>query len=173
MNVIEAIKQRRSIRVFTDDGVSDAQVQVLVEAANAAPSAGNKQAYHIVVIQNDEVKTRIAHEAAGQPFIATAQVVLVFCAEPELNREKYAERGLHLYCLQDVAAAVENVLLTAVELGLGACWCGGFDEEKAAEILQLPQGRRPVSIVPVGHPAAVQPRPQPGRRDLVDLVTYL
>jgi nitroreductase len=172
MQVTEAIKRRRSVRIFTDDGVTSEQVQTLVEAANAAPSAGNKQAWHLVVVQNPELKSRIAEEAAGQPFIATAPVVLVFCVEPELNRERYAERGLHLYCIQDAAAAIENVLLTAVELGLGSCWCGGFDESKASEILNLPDGRRPVAIVPIGHAAAELP-PKPGRRSLDQMVTYL
>lgn len=171
MNVIEAIGRRRSVRIFTDDGVTDQQVQALVVAANAAPSAGNKQAYHVAVVRNQVLKNRIAHDGAGQPFIATAPVVLVVCVEPELNRQKYAERGLHLYCIQDASAAIENMLLTAVELGLGTCWCGGFDEGEVARILELPPGRRPISLVPVGHAAAELP-PQPGRRDLAELVTY-
>lgn len=171
MRVTEAIKQRRSVRVFTDDAVSARDIDALVAAAQAAPSAGNRQAWHLVVIRDAELRHRIATEAANQPFIATAPVVLVFCVEPELNRDRYAERGLHLYCIQDAAAAIENVLLTATELGLGTCWCGGFDEAKAAEILELPDARRPVAIVPVGHAAADLP-PQPGRRDLNQLVTY-
>lgn len=173
MDVSEAVQLRRSIREFlADDNVADADVQALVEAARAAPSAGNRMAWHLYVIRDDELRARLATESANQPFIGTAPVVFVFTAEPELNQDRYGQRGLELYCLQDVAAAVENVLLVATELGLGACWCGGFDEAKATEILRLPEGSRPVAIVPIGKPRDDLPDPRP-RRSIKELVTYL
>jgi nitroreductase len=172
VDVIDAVRQRRSIRAFTSDDVSSDDVNTLVAAAGAAPSAGNRQAYHLYVVRDAELRDQLAIEAAGQPFIATAPVVFVFCAEPVLNAERYGERGRDLYALQDVAAAVENVLLTATELGHGACWCGGFDEAVATRILDLPAARRPVAIVPIAHPAADLP-PMRAHRPLAELTTYL
>lgn len=172
MNLLELARTRRSTRAFTSDPVTDADVQTMIDAAIAAPSAGNRQAWHLYVVRNRAILERLAHESAKQPFIGTASVAFVFCAEPGRNQDRYAERGRDLYCLQDAAAAIQNVLLAATDLGLGSCWCGGFDEAKATEILALPATRRPVAIVPIGHPAPDQPQ-QPGRRDVTDVVDYL
>jgi len=169
---LDLARARRSVRAFTDAAVPDKDVQTLIAAAIAAPSAGNRQAWHLYVVRNREILQQLAHEAAGQPFIADVPVAFVFCLQPDLNKDRYAERGRDLYCIQDSAAAIQNVLLAATDLGLGTCWCGGFNEAKAAEILGLPANRRPVAIVPIGHPAAEQD-PQPGRRDVADVVDFL
>jgi len=172
MSLLELARTRRSTRAFTPDPVADGAVQTMIAAAIAAPSAGNRQAWHLYVVRNRQLLARLANEAAQQPFIATAQLAFVFCAEPGLNRDRYADRGRDLYALQDAAAAIQNLLLAATELGLGSCWCGGFDEAQATAILHLPEGRRPVAIVPIGYPAASQPA-QPGRREVADVVDYL
>ena len=78
--------------------------------------------------------------------------MVVFCAN--LDRiAHYGRRGRELYCLQDVAASIENFMLYLTSKGVGSVWVGAFDEQKAAEALSIPPGARPVAIVPVGHPA--------------------
>jgi nitroreductase len=91
--------------------------------------------------------------AWGQLFVSQAPVVLVVCAEPDRSAIRYRERGAELYCLQDTAAAAENILLAATALGLGGCWVGAFDEEEASLALNLPENLRPVAIIPVGYPS--------------------
>jgi nitroreductase len=76
--------------------------------------------------------------------------VFVVCAEPERSAARYKDRGRDLYCYQDTAAAVENLLVAAEMLGYGACWVGAFDEEVARKALEIPKHLRPVAMVPVG-----------------------
>jgi len=164
MRIPEVIKRRRSIRAFSDRNLSDDEVKLLVEAACRAPSAGNRQPWEFVVVRDEENRRRLAEAAYGQSFIAEAPVVFVVCADPNRSASRYGRRGVELYCLQDTAAAVQNLLLTAAHNGLGSCWIGAFDEEKTAEAIGAPEGVRPVAIVPVGCPAE-SPPPRP-RRDL-------
>jgi nitroreductase len=150
----QVLAGRRSIRAFErSENVSDEQVQQLLQAAIAAPSAGNMQPWFFYVVRDLDVRRRLAQAAWGQGFVAEAPVAIVVCAEPERSARRYGDRGRELYCLQDTAAATANILLTAVALGLGACWVGAFDEETAAQALNLPPTQRPVAILPIGYPA--------------------
>ena len=79
-------------------------------------------------------------------------------------------RGKTLYCLQDTAAAIQNIHLAAYSLGLGTCWVGAFKEEEARQVLKIPQGIRPVAIIPVGYPAE-SPQPR-SRRPINQIVHY-
>ena len=163
MRIPEMIRERRSVRAFTGRDVSEEDVELLVEAACWAPSAGNRQPWEFVVVRDEEVKRGLVEAAGGQSFIAEAPVVFVVCADPGRSASRYGRRGADLYCLQDTAAAVQNLLLTAAANGLGGCWVGAFDEGKAAEAVGVPRGMRPVAIVPVGYPAE-RPPPTPRRR---------
>jgi len=79
--------------------------------------------------------------------------VIVVCADEHRSGSGYGGRGAHLYCLQDAAAATQNMLLAGCALRLGACWIGAFHEEKVEDIMKTPRGVRPVAIIPIGHPA--------------------
>jgi nitroreductase len=171
VDFLELAKSRRSVRSFTEQPLTDQQLDTLMQAAIAAPSAGNRQAWHFYVVRTPALKTAIAEQAANQPWIGTAPAVIVVCADPAQNADRYAARGQHLYTIQDTAAAIENILLCATSMGLAGCWCGGFDEDTAAEILKLPAGHRPVALVPLGYQAGPTPEPR-GRRPLADAVTY-
>ncbi|MCD5408798.1 nitroreductase family protein [Candidatus Bipolaricaulota bacterium] len=171
MNVWEAIKGRRSVRRFDpQQDVSPELVNRLLEAARWAPSAGNAQPWRFVVVRSPELKEKLAQAALGQRFLAQAPVVIVVCADLARTRDAYGHRGETLYCLQDTAAAIQNIHLAATELGLGTCWVGAFDESEVARLLALPPGFRPVALVPVGYPAEA-PAPRP-RRPLSEVVEY-
>lgn len=165
--VLETIKKRRSIRRFRNDPVPQEALRELLEAACWAPSAGNLQPWEFYVVTNVALKRDLA-AAASQRFVGEAQVVIVVCVVPERSAIHYGERGRKLYCLQDTAAAIQNILLAATSLGLGACWVGAFREERVIEALGLHPGKRPVALIPVGYPAT-EPRPTP--RFSVDEVT--
>ena len=153
MNVFKAIKTRRSIRAFTQEEISDDEIEKILDAARWAPSAGNIQPWIFVVVRNPETKRRLSEAALNQFFINEAPVVIVVCADQERSGMGYGSRGINLYCIQDTAAATQNILLAAHALGLGACWVGAFNEEEVRHILRVPRGVRPVAIVPIGHPA--------------------
>jgi len=152
MSFLELTKDRRSIRSFKNKDLSSKQLKKLLEAARWAPSAGNCQPWYFYVVKNNDLKEKLVEAALGQKFIAEAPAVIVVCAEAQRNTGRYGERGKELYCIQDTAAAVQNILLTAKDLGLGTCWVGAFDEKSCSEVLELPQKMRPVAMVPVGYP---------------------
>ena len=160
MDLFEAIKSRRSIRKYTEEDVSKEDLEKILEAAICAPSAGNRQAWDFVVVRDDSVKKALVGAALGQKFIAEAPVVIVVCANMERSAARYRARGSGLYCIQDTAAAIQNMLLAITALGLGACWIGAFHEEGVTKILELPASVRPVAILPIGRPAGL-PQPTP------------
>jgi len=173
MDFWQVIRSRHSVRAFApDQDLAPELVTGLLSAAIEAPSAGNRQSWHFVVVRQAAIRARVAHAAFDQMFIAEAPVIIVVCADPARSGSRYRERGRSLYTLQDTAAATENLLLAATELGLGACWVGSFDEESVRDALSLPAGLRPVAIIPVGYPAAPSQR-ETDRRPISEVTTYL
>jgi len=170
MDVFEAIMGRRSIRAYREMEVSQEIVEKLIDAARWAPSAGNIQPWEFIVVRNSETKRRLAEAALGQSFIEEAPVVIVVCADEERSARGYGTRGRALYCIQDTAAAIQNIHLAAYALGLGTCWVGAFREDDVRKILDIPVGVRPVAIIPVGYPAE-SPAPR-SRRPLKQLIHY-
>ena len=133
MDVLEAIKERRSVRAFTDEKVSEEDVERLLEAARWAPSAGNTQPLELVVVKAVETKRKLSEAALNQTLIQKAPVVIVVCADVTRSSRGYGSRGEQLYSIQDTAAATENILLAAQELGLATCWVGAFHEKEVAK----------------------------------------
>jgi len=169
VDVFEAIKGRRSIRAYTNREVTEENVKKLIDAARWAPSAGNVQPWEFIIVRKPETKHRLATAALNQTFIEEAPVVIVVCADEARSARAYGSRGSTLYCIQDTAAAIQNIHLTAYSLGLGTCWVGAFRETLVRETLNLPPHLRPVAIIPVGYPAE-KPAPRP-RRSL-DEITH-
>ena len=168
MDVLRAVKGRRSIRAFRNQDVSEETVEKLLEAGTWSPSAGNIQSWEFVIVRKPDIKEKLVEAAWGQSFIAEATVVVVVCANNDRSSERYGDRGATLYCIQDTAAAVQTILLVAHSIGLGTCWIGAFDEDAVREVIRAPNGVRPVAIVPLGHPAET-PRPRE-RRPLAQIV---
>lgn len=151
MECIEAIKGRRSIRKFKDRAVGKEIIDELLNAAQMAPSAGNLQARDFIVISNMITKQKLTKAALGQSFIEQAPVVIVVIADTVRSSRIYKSRG-ELYAIQDAAAGIENMLLAAHSMGLGACWVGAFNEDEVARILGIPNKTLPVAIIPLGYP---------------------
>lgn len=169
-DVFDAIKERRSIRAFKDEAISKDTVISLVEAACYAPSGGNLQPWKFFIVSQKDKKESLAEAAFGQNFVAEAPIVIVVCALPEVSGARYGDRGRDLFCIQDTAAAVQNILLGADALGLGTCWIGAFDEPEVAKVLDLAPDCRPVAMIPLGYPAREGNLPT---RRPVDEVVYL
>ena len=171
MDFLELTWARKSIRAFKREPIPDAAVMTLLDAARSAPSGGNCQPWRFFAIKDEAVKARIVAESCKQAFLLDAAVLFVVCADYPRTAERYKERGTGLYALQDTAAAVQNLLLCATSLGYGTCWCGAFDEAALSTILDLPEGQRPVAVIPVGVPNA-DPDKRP-RRSVEEVTTFI
>jgi nitroreductase len=156
-NGLNIFRQRFCCRRFKPDRLTEEQIASLLEAARWAPSAGNMQPWRFVLVGAPEIKLGLAQAAFGQEHLTQAPIVIAVCAVPEESERRYGRRGRDLYCLQDTAAATQNLLLAAATMGLGACWVGAFDEALAAKALRVPATWRVVALVPVGRPAATAP----------------
>lgn len=170
MEILEAIKGRRSIRRFKKTPIPDSLLGTLEEGLLEAPSAGNLQSRRFYFVFRDEIRKRLAAASFGQESIAQAPLSVVCCADLK-RADLYGNRGKSLYCLQDVAASVQNLMLAAYSLGLGTVWVGAFDEGEASKILDLPAHLRPVAIVPVGYPG--ESPTHPGRLPRGESIVYL
>ena len=151
IDVADCIEGRTSIRVFKHDPIEDEVIEEALRLANLAPSAGNLQARDFVIVKDIGTKKALMEAAYREEFVKSAPVVIVCCANLERIRH-YGERGRTLYCLQDVAAAIENMILYLSSKGIGSVWVGAFDERKASDALGLPDHARPVALVPIGYP---------------------
>jgi len=158
MEVIEAIKSRRSIRRYKSTPVKEEDLKVVLEAARWAPSWSNTQCGKFVVGRDPTIKARLANtlnpENRSVVAIKDAPVLIAACAE--LGKSGYfdgkpsTDKGD--WYMFDVALAMQNLVLAAHSLGLGTVYVGRFDARKAAEILQLPQGIAIVAMTPLGYP---------------------
>lgn len=171
MELRKAVLTRRSVRSFRQDNVPDDMIKQLIEAAVYAPSAGNCQPWHFYVVKDSAVKNRIWKEACQQEFLAEAPVLIIVCNDRNEAAERYGERGRILYNIQNTAAAVQNILLSATDMELGSCWCGDFDEQKLKEILKMNDGRIPVALIAIGYAGFVPGTPK--RRPMEGVVTYI
>lgn len=169
MNVMEAVKKRRSIRNFLDKDIVKEVMASLIDALVWAPSAGNLQSRRFYMVRDGKLRKELASAALNQTFIREAPVVIVCCTDSRIGRS-YGQRGIELYTIQDVAASIMCMMLTAEENGLGTCWVGAFREDEVAGILDLPAQYRPVALVPVGYPSRI-PKPT-SRLPSHDLVVF-
>ena len=148
---LDFIFGRRSIRVFHPGDVSDEAVRTLLEAAMAAPSAVAKDPWRFVVIRNPATLSQIAEALPNGKMLPQASLGLVVCGDLEVAHDRQLS-----YLLQDCSAAIENLLLAAHLLGLGACWLGVHPRQervrRISEILALPPSVIPVAAIAVGYP---------------------
>jgi len=161
MDVLQAIKDRRSIRKYTPEPVSEEQVTQILEAGRWAPSRGNSQPWKFVVLNDEQIRKELADAIPTGKFLAQAPQGIAVVVNPKSS--KHPE--------QEAAAAIQNMLLAAHALGLGTCWISihGTDcEEKAKQLLLIPEEELCVSVVSIGHPAEI---PEKGREGL-DEITF-
>ena len=153
MNVIEAIKTRRSIRAYKDQDIEAQKLQKVLEAGRLAPSASNRQDWKFVVVQDKQTRKALASACHNQTFVGQAPVVIAACST---NPKRVMASGQPTAAV-DLAIAVDHMSLAAVELGLGTCWIGAFDAPAVAKILGVPDDAVVIHIFPLGYPAESPP----------------
>lgn len=180
--VIQQLYQRKSVRIYEDRPIPDAQKQAILEAALQAPTAGNMALYRILDITDPAIKEALAKSCDDQPFIATAPMVLIFCADYRRWYDvfcRYAEEvrkpdvGDLFLAQADALIAAQNAVVAAQSLGIGSCYIGDIIEnyEYHRDLLKLPQYVVPAAMLCFGYPTEQQEqRQKPPRFALEDMV---
>jgi nitroreductase len=142
MDVSEAVQKRRSVRAYDPKSIPDEKLNKLLEAARLAPSAGNVQPWHFIVVTDAEKRGKLAQSRFAN-FLLEAPAVIVGCGDQKASPN---------WCVVDVAIAMQNMVLTAISEGLGSCWIGSFDENQIKEMLKIPEKFKIVALLAVGFP---------------------
>jgi len=159
MDAMENLFSRRSIRKYTTQPVTEEVLREILEAAMSAPSAGNQQSWHFVIIDDRKILDEIPAFHPHSQMLKEAPVAILVCGD--LKLEKHVG-----YWVQDCSAATENLLLAVHAKGLGAVWLGIFPREERVEglrkLLGIPDHVIPLSLISIGYPAESKP-PRPDR----------
>lgn len=146
---MNGVFERRSIRKYTDEMVSEGEIKRLLMAAMSAPSAVNQQPWQFIVIDNKGIMSAIADIHPYANMLREAKYAIVVCGDLEKASHKQ-------FWVQDCSAATENILVAAHEMGLGSVWVGLYPEEERVQpiqkILELPEYIIPLCILPIGRP---------------------
>lgn len=148
MNVefMELVRRRRSIRKYRPDPIPQTKVDQILEAARLAPSWANGQCWTFIVVTDPKVKQALAE--AGNEWLEHAPCIIAACADPSQSGQKKDQD----YYLLDIGIAMEHLILAAEGQGMGTCWIGWFDEQKARDALGVPAEARVVALTPLGYP---------------------
>jgi nitroreductase len=154
MDALEAILGRRSIRAYTTEPVSEDDIETILRAAMAAPSAGNQQSWRFVVVTDRPQLDRMAECTQYGRMLRDAPLAIVVCADA--RELKHAAMWQ-----QDCGAAAENALVAVHALGLGAVWLGFWPKMERVVplrgVLDLPDGVEPFAVLAIGHPDESKP----------------
>lgn len=142
MDAFEAIKRRRSVRSYLPDTVPEEIIERILEAGRLAPSAGNIQPWHFILV-TDINKRQALSAGRFAKFVSEAPVVIVGCGNERASPKWYAV---------DTAIAMQNMVIAATSEGLGSCWVGSFDEREVRNILKIPDEYRVIAMLTIGYP---------------------
>lgn len=165
--VIRQLHERKSVRVFTEQSIPQAEKDAILTAAAQAPTAGNQQLYTILDITDQALKEKLAQTCDNQPFIAQAKLVLIFCADCQKWYDAFRDAGCEprkpgagdlLLAANDAIIAAQNAVVAAQSLGIGSCYIGDVLEncEIHRDILHLPKYVVPISMLVFGYPTQQQ-----------------
>ena len=175
MTFDDIVRNRWSVRAYDPRPVRREDLLALCEAARQAPSACNSQTWRFIVVTDRKALDRLCDEAMRAVFsngwLRQAPAVIVGCSRLDLvsNRIGTAITGIEYFQI-DLGIAMEHIALKAVDLGLGTCWIGWFQEDKVKEILRIPKGVRVTALLSVGYPRS--PSPPPRRRKPIEEIAY-
>lgn len=180
--VIQQLCDRKSVRIFTEHPISDADKSLILRAAAEAPTAGNQQMYTILDITDQALKDQLAESCDHQPFIAKAPLVLVFCADFQKWYDTFVDAGCQprtpgagdlMLAVTDTAIAAQNAVTAAWSLGIGSCYIGDIMEQHEfhRDLLHLPEYVFPAAMLVFGYPTRQQlERPKPVRCPMEQIV---
>jgi nitroreductase len=172
MSIVDQLKRIGCVSEFTNRDVDGADLAVIVQAAGWAPSAANAQPWELVAVRDEERKVGIVRTLLDshlrprmggderRDWLAQAPVVLVVCLDRLRAKVRYGEIGDQLFGIQDTGAAIQNMRLVALELGIKSCLVREFDRQQLAHLLALPKHVQPLMLIALGH-SEEEPAPRP------------
>jgi len=150
MEVLEALRTRRSIRKYTNEEIPEGDIRKIIEAAMSGPSAVNSQPWHFIIIKNRSVLNEIPKASLYAQMAKDATIAIVVCGDPKLDK-------IPQFWQQDCCIAAQNILLAAHSLGYGAVWTAAYPLEDRVKNLQkllgIPASIIPLAVIPIGKPA--------------------
>ncbi len=166
MDVLEPIRNRRSVRAYKDQEVEEDKLNRVLEAGRLAPSAKNRQEWKFIVVRDKETRVKLAAACNGQEFIGAAPVVIVACG---METEYHMSSGQPTTTV-DSTISLDHMILQAEAEGLATCWIGAFQAPEVKKLLGVPDDVDVVHITPLGY-AAEKPDARP-RKSLDEIVCY-
>lgn len=172
MDILDTIRKRKSVRSYAQTPIPEEVLVKILEAARLAPSAGNLQPWHFIIVRDEDKRARIAKGCRYGRFLAESPVVIVACGDKKTSPRWYAV---------DTAVALEHLVLATTAIELGTCWVGGFNQEEIREMLKLPEKFEVVALMALGYPRRKLDllakilhmiRPKKKLKDIVSLETY-
>jgi len=165
MTLDMAIDARKSIRKYEDRPIEQEKLMAVLEAGRLAPSARNDQTWKFVVVQDPQKREALVDMCNGQKMVGEAPVTLAICAK----------KGRNMACGQpagtiDASIALSFMMLEAAAQGLGTCWLGNFDQDKAVALLNVPEGYEVVAVTPLGYGA--EPGRDRSRKSMEEVVVW-
>jgi nitroreductase len=166
MEFDDLIRKRYSVRAYKPDPVEENMLQRVLEAAQLAPTAANRQPFQLIVIRTEGREDELLRVYPRKWFVQPPLVIAI-CG---LDADGWSRMDGKSYVDVDVAIAMDHLILAAADQGLGTCWVGAFDPAAAREVLGVPQGVEPIAFTPLGYAADKLPKKK--RKPLQDLVRY-
>lgn len=154
MNFLDLVKSRCSVRKFKDKMVEEEKLKYVLEAGRLAPSAGNRQPWYFIVLQQSKLKAEVidTYLTYQKSFAKDVPALIVICGD---HNQAWRRRDGKDHCDIDVSIAIDHMMLAAAEVGLGTCWIGGFDSMQCHKILNLPLHMEAIALLPIGYPENV------------------
>ncbi len=175
MELMDAIRHRRSVRSFTDHYVTDEEIRELIEAARLAPSWANTQVWEFVVVRDRELIRQVTETYSptnpARSCSISSSALIIVCAKTGVSgcKEGKERTRYHEWFMFDLGMAVQNLCLRAHELGLGTVVVGSMDHDACARIARVPEGYGVVAVLPVGRPSNPDQK-APSRKELKSFV---
>jgi nitroreductase len=166
MEFSDLITERYSVRGYSDEPVSEDDLNYILEAARMAPTAANRQPFQLIVIHTEGRKEEL-RRIYDKDWFVEAPLIIVACGLPSKAWVRHDKAN---FTNVDVSIVMDHLILAAADRGLGTCWIGAFDPEAAREILELPDEVEPIVMTPVGHPTTSPTKKK--RKPLSELVRY-
>ena len=148
--LLEFMKNRRSIRSFQNTPIAEDAIEMLLEAARWTPSASNRQPWEFIVIKDSELLEKVSSNAMYGKFVKRAPLAIAIVGKKKISPNWY---------VIDTSLVSMNMMLMAWSLGIGTCWIGSMDREKAKEILKLDEDDYLLTILPFGYVKGATPKP--------------
>ncbi|MEK6888896.1 MAG: nitroreductase family protein [Nanoarchaeota archaeon] len=170
MELNHVLDKRHSVRHFTNKKVPWRDAIEIVDAATKTPIAGGRNHLRCIIIEESETINALA-KLADQSWMAHASIIIVITSDDKSLEAMYGDRG-RIYSRQQAGAAIQNALLKATDLGIGACWIGAYDDHKIRHLLKISKSSQIEALIPLGYENPSSHKPRTKKRELENFIRW-